>query len=51
MRHAIAPKPIQGAVGGWGREDVGDTYDKGYGLEHLRVWLEKVVLVVDSPIE
>jgi integrase len=50
LRHANAPKPIQDAVGGWGREDVGDTYGLGYGLEHLKVWLDKVVLVVEGPI-
>lgn len=49
LRHVNAPKPIQDAVGGWGREDVGDTYGLGYGLEHLKVWLDKVV-VVDAPL-
>lgn len=49
LRHAHAPKPIQDAVGGWGREDVADTYGLGYGLEHLKEWLDKVV--VDVPIE
>jgi integrase len=49
LRHAHAPKPIQDAVGGWGREDVGDTYGLGYGLEHLKAWLDKVV--VDIPWE
>lgn len=44
LRHAHAPKPIQDAVGGWGREDVGDTYGLGYGLEHLKGWLDKVVV-------
>jgi integrase len=47
LRHANAPKPIQDAVGGWGREDVGDTYGMGYGLEHLKGWLSKVVLAID----
>lgn len=44
LRHVNAPKPIQDAVGGWGREDVGDTYGLGYGLEHLKGWLDKIVL-------
>lgn len=47
LRHAGAPKPIQDAVGGWGREDVGDSYGLGYGLEHLKIWLNKVVLDID----
>ncbi|MBA2658778.1 MAG: tyrosine-type recombinase/integrase [Nitrosospira sp.] len=51
LRHVNAPKPIQDAVGGWGREDVGDTYGLGYGLEHLRVWLDKAVLPIDSSLE
>ncbi|ARO87958.1 integrase [Nitrosospira lacus] len=46
LRHAHAPKPIQDAVGGWGREDVGDTYGLGYGLVHLKEWLDKVASVV-----
>ena len=29
----------------------GTLMTRGYGLEHLRVLLEKVVFVVDSPIE
>ncbi len=44
LRHANAPKPIQDAIGGWGREDIGDAYGLGYALEKLKGWLDKVVL-------
>jgi integrase len=45
LRNVNAPKPIQDAVGGWGKQDIGDSYGLGYGLETLKGWLEKVVLV------
>jgi hypothetical protein len=38
-----APKSIQDAIGGWGREDIGDSYGLGYGLENLEGWLDKLV--------
>lgn len=44
LRQANAPKSIQDAVGGWGKEDIGDNYGFGYGLEQLKGWLDKVVL-------
>jgi hypothetical protein len=44
LRHANAPKSIQDAIGGWGREDIGDAYGlEGEGLNQLKGWLEKVV--------
>lgn len=44
LRNVGAPKDIQDAVGGWGKEDIGDKYGLGYGLEQLKMWLDKVVL-------
>jgi len=44
LRQANAPKSIQDAVGGWGKEDIGDNYGLGYALEQLKDWLDKVVL-------
>lgn len=44
LRNVNAPKPIQDAVGGWGKQDIGDSYGLGYGLETLKGWLDKVVL-------
>jgi integrase len=44
LRQANAPKSIQDAVGGWSKEDIGDNYGLGYGLEQLKGWLNKVVL-------
>lgn len=44
LRHAGAPKDIQDAVGGWGKEDIGDKYGLGYGLGQLKGWLDKIVL-------
>jgi hypothetical protein len=45
LRQANAPKSIQeDSVGGWGKEDIGDNYGFGYGLEQLKGWLDKVVL-------
>jgi hypothetical protein len=37
LRQVNAPKSIQDAIGGWGREDIGDSYGLGYGLENLEV--------------
>lgn len=51
LRHVGAPKDIQDAVGGWAKEDIGDKYGLGYGLEQLKRWLQKVVVEVDSPVE
>ena len=39
-----ALKDIQDAVGGWGKEDIGDKYGLGYGLAQLREWMDKIVL-------
>jgi integrase len=44
LRLANAPKSIQDAEGGWGKEDRGDNYGLGYSLEQLKGWLDKVVL-------
>jgi integrase len=44
LRQAGAPKDIQDAVGGWGKEDIGDKYGLGYGLGQLKGWLDKIVL-------
>jgi integrase len=44
LRNVGAPKDIQDAVGGWGKEDIGDKYGLGYGLQQLKMWLDKVVL-------
>jgi integrase len=43
LRQVNAPKSIQDAIGGWGREDIGDSYGLGYGLENLEGWLDKLV--------
>lgn len=51
LRNCGAPKSIRDAIGGWSREDVGDNYGLGYGLEHLKVWLDKVALGVKKPLE
>jgi integrase len=45
LRSVGAPKDIQDAVGGWGKEDIGDKYGLGYGLGQLKGWMDKVVLV------
>ncbi|SCX57730.1 DUF6538 domain-containing protein [Nitrosospira sp. Nsp1] len=42
LRQAGAPKDIQDAVGGWGKEDIGDKYGLGYGLQQLKGWLDKI---------
>ena len=44
LRQANAPKSIQDAVGGWGKEDIGDNYGLGFGLKQLKDWLDKIVL-------
>lgn len=44
LRDVNAPKPIQEAVGGWGKQDIGDNYGHGYALETLKEWLDKVVI-------
>jgi integrase len=44
LRNVGAPKDIQDAVGGWGKEDIGDKYGLGYGLKQLSGWMDKVVL-------
>ncbi len=44
LRNVGAPRDIQDAVGGWGKEDIGDKYGLGYGLEQLKMWLDKIVL-------
>jgi integrase len=44
LRHAGAPKDIQDAIGGWGKEDIGDKYGLGYGLGQLKGWMDKIVL-------
>ncbi|SET60913.1 Phage integrase family protein [Nitrosospira multiformis] len=44
LRNVGAPKDIQDAVGGWGKEDIGDKYGLGYGLQQLKMWMDKVVL-------
>ena len=51
LRNCGAPKSIRDAKGGWSREDVGDDYGLGSGLEHLKVWLDKVVLVAEAAPE
>lgn len=49
LRHAGAPKDIQDAVGGWGKEDIGDKYGLGYGLEQLKMWMNRIVLSIQPP--
>ena len=44
LRNANAPKSTQDTIGGWGREDIGDAYDLGDGLNQLKGWLHKVVI-------
>jgi integrase len=44
LRNVGAPKDIQDAVGGWGKEDIGDKYGLGYGLEQLKGWMDKMVI-------
>ena len=44
LRHVETPRDIQDAIGGWGKEDIGDKYGLGYKLEQLRMWLDKTVL-------
>ncbi|SEL64938.1 Phage integrase family protein [Nitrosovibrio tenuis] len=44
LRNVGAPKDIQDAVGGWGKEDIGDKYGLGYGLGQLKGWLDKIVI-------
>ncbi|SFO33093.1 DUF6538 domain-containing protein [Nitrosospira briensis] len=45
LRNVGAPKDIQDAVGGWAKEDIGDKYGLGYGLQQLKMWLDKIVLM------
>ncbi|MCC2683058.1 MAG: integrase, partial [Nitrosospira multiformis] len=45
LRDVGAPKDIQDAAGGWGKEDIGDKYGLGYGLGQLKMWLDKTVLM------
>ena len=51
LRNCGALKSIWDAMGGWSREDVGENYGLGYGLERLKVWLDKVVLVAEAAPE
>lgn len=44
LRDVNAPSNIQDAVGGWGKQDIGDNYGHGYALETLKEWLDKVVI-------
>lgn len=43
LRAVNAPSPIQDAVGGWGKQTIGDNYGHGHYLETLKGWLDKVV--------
>ena len=41
LRDAGVTKDLQDAIGRWGKEDVGSTYGKGYGLQRLKEALLK----------
>jgi len=45
LREVEAPHDIQHAIGGWGKQDQGDKYGRGYKLDVLLPWLNKVVVV------
>ena len=45
LRNVGASKDIQDAVGRWGKEDIQGKYGLGYGLQHLKMWLDKIVLM------
>jgi hypothetical protein len=44
LREVEAPHDIQHAIGGWGKQDQGDKYGRGYKLDVLLPWLNKVVV-------
>lgn len=44
MREANVPKPIQTAIGGWGKTDMADNYGKGYSLRVKKESLEAALL-------
>lgn len=44
MREANVPKPIQTAIGGWGKTDMSDNYGKGYSLRVKKESLEAALL-------
>ena len=42
LRDVDAPKEIQDAVGGWGRQDIGEQYGEGHTLSKLATYLRKL---------
>lgn len=45
LRQVNAPKDIQDAIGGWGKQTIADNYGRGYGLQIMHEWLSKVVFL------
>jgi integrase len=43
LRNVDAPKEIQDAVGGWGRQEIGQQYGEGYAVAQLARWLRKLI--------
>lgn len=46
LRQVNAPKDIQDAVGGWGKQTIADNYGHGYALQTMQEWLKKVALTL-----
>jgi integrase len=42
LRNVDAPKEVQDAVGGWGRQEIGQQYGEGYAIATLAHWLRKL---------
>jgi integrase len=50
MREANVPKPIQTAIGGWGKTDMSDNYGKGYSLRMKKEALEAALASLRSSV-
>jgi integrase len=50
MREANVPKPIQTAIGGWGKTDMSDNYGKGYSLRVKKEALEAALAPLCSSV-
>jgi integrase len=43
LRNVDAPKEVQDAIGGWGRQEIGQQYGEGYAVAKLAHWLRKLI--------
>ena len=48
MIEANVPKPVQTAIGGWGKSDMSDNYGKGYSLRVKKESLEAALLPLNA---